>query len=90
LERTIDPWRAANSKDFEGQHVGMAEVVTIGNQSDSTTTAFGDDCKYHSTNAFSYAIFENTGVGAARELLFAIKQEHELPDGVPHSHGGGS
>lgn len=60
----------------------MAEVVTIGNPSDSKISAFGDDCKYHHTNAFSYVIFENTGLAAARETLFAIKKRYRLPDNV--------
>ena len=60
----------------------MAEVITIGNQSDSTITAFGDDCKYHNTSAFSYVIFENKALDWAREVLFAIKKKYQVPDDV--------
>jgi hypothetical protein len=60
----------------------MAEVFTIGNPSDSKITAFGDDSKYHHTNAFSYVIFENSGLDAARESIVAIKKRYRVPDGV--------
>ncbi len=60
----------------------MAETITIGNQSDSRITAFGDDSKYHRTNVFSYVIFENTNLALARSMLHDVKSHYKIPDNV--------